>query len=213
MALSDNAEKLWQTATALALQAAAVSPPARPLPPLLFFTDPVRTPEPWTTAALLPAGSAVVFRAFSAPDALLYGQRLKAACLTAGVKLLVGRDDVLASALDADGLHLPERDLERAKALRYLYPQWLLTGAVHMASTWKWAAPLDAAVVSPVFSAGGASASKSALGIEGFNALTATAPCPVYALGGIHAGNAGTLLQTHACGLAGVDAIKTAFAG
>jgi len=126
---------------------------------------------------------------------------------------LVGRDDELARALDADGLHLPERDLQNAPALRRLYPQWILTGAVHTANSWDEAKALDAAVVSPVFPAGGTSASKTALGIEGFNILSEAAPCPVYGLGGIHAGNADALLQTRACGLAGVDAIKTAFTG
>lgn len=161
----------------------------------------------------LPAGSAIVFRAFSAADALQNGRKLKAACQAAGVKLLIGRDDGLASELDADGVHLPERELENAPALRRLYPQWLITGAVHTASTWDRAKALDAAVVSPVFPAGGASAAKTALGIEGFNTLTRAAPCPVYALGGIHAGNVESLLQTRACGLAGVDAIKSAFTG
>lgn len=161
----------------------------------------------------LPAGSAVVFRAFSAPDALEKGQRLKAACLKSGVKLLLGRDDSLTAALEADGIHLPERDLGRAEMLRAKHPDWLITGALHSAASWRWASNLDAAIVSPVFPAGGASASKAALGIEGFNRLIELAPCPVYALGGIHAGNADALLQTRACGLAGVDAIKTAFEG
>lgn len=213
MALSANAEKLWQTATALALRAASVSPQPRPLPPLLFFTDPERTPHPWETVERLPAGSAVVFRAFSAPDAIETGQRLRASCLSAGVQLLVGRDDTLAAAIGAHGIHLPERDLERATALRLRHPDWLITGAVHSATSWAMALDLDAAVVSPVFPAGGKSATKTALGIENFNALTQSAPCPVYALGGINAGNADSLLQTRACGLAGVEAIQSAFSG
>ncbi len=213
MALSGNAEKLWQTATALALKAASVSPRLRALPPLLFFTDPERTPEPWITAARLPAGSAVVFRAFSAPDAFETGQRLLAACQQTGVKLLVGRDDALCEALGADGVHLPERDLGRAKELRRIHPDWLITGAVHSADNMDFAKSLDAVVVSPVFPAGGASASKAALGVDRFNALTQVAPCPVYALGGIHAGNVEQLLNTQACGIAGVDAFQSAFSG
>ncbi|MDA1322928.1 MAG: thiamine phosphate synthase, partial [Proteobacteria bacterium] len=56
--MAEDARTLWATAQALsqsvALTAAPVSP--RPLPPLLFFTDPERTPRPWETAARLPAG-------------------------------------------------------------------------------------------------------------------------------------------------------------
>ena len=54
---SDDARALWNAATALNRAAAAVSPGAAWLPPLLFFTDPERTPRPWETAARLPAGS------------------------------------------------------------------------------------------------------------------------------------------------------------
>lgn len=63
---SDDARALWNAATALNRAAAAVSPAAAALPPMLFFTDPDRTPRPWETAARLPAGSAVVYRAFGA---------------------------------------------------------------------------------------------------------------------------------------------------
>ena len=49
---------LWREAQGLARAAAAVSPRAVGLPPLLFFTDPQRTPQPWRTAAALPAGAA-----------------------------------------------------------------------------------------------------------------------------------------------------------
>lgn len=213
MALSDDAEKLWQTATALALKAATVSPHRRALPPLMFFTDPDRTPAPWQTAANLPAGSCVVFRAFSAPDAIYQGRKIKAACAANGVLFFVGRDAELAKALGADGIHLPERDLTKASALREQTPQWLITGAVHSASAWERADDLDAAIVSPVFRAGGSSASKPELGLHAFEAMCAMAPCPVYGLGGINASNVETLLQTRACGLAGVDAIQNAFRG
>ena len=70
---SDEARALWGTALDLNRVAAAVSPAAGRLPPLLFFTDPERTPRPWETAARLPAGAAVVFRAFGRADALVLG--------------------------------------------------------------------------------------------------------------------------------------------
>lgn len=211
MTLSEDARTLWQTATALARAAAAVSPPRRPLPPLLFFTDPTRTPRPWETAARLPAGAGVVFRHFGAADALETGLRLRAATREAGVRLLVGLDADLAERIGADGVHLPERALSAAYALSGRRPDWLLTGAAHSTKTVKAARDLDALVLSPVFPAGGASAGKPALGIEGFKALAALAPCPAYALGGISAANAADLLESGAYGIAGVDAVQTAF--
>lgn len=176
------------------------------------MTDPDRTPQPWRVAQHLPKGSAVIFRAFSAPDAVMVGHKLRHVCNESGALLLVGRDPDLAVAIDADGIHLPQRDLQRAADLGVRHPHWLITGAVHDANAWGQAAQLDAAIVSPVFVAGGTSANKTALGIEGFERLIEQAPCPVYALGGINAGNAQTLLHTRACGLAGVDAVQAAFA-
>ena len=211
MTLSEDACTLWQTATALARAAAAVSPPKRPLPPLLFFTDPTRTPRPGETAARLPAGAGVVFRHFGAADALETGLRLRAATQAAGVRLLVGLDAELAERIEADGLHLPERALSAAYALSGRRPDWLLTGAAHSLETVTGARDLDALILSPVFPAGGLSGAKAALGIEGFTAMAASAPCPVYALGGISADNAATLIGSGARGIAGVDAVQTAF--
>lgn len=215
MTLTEDADALWRTATALAGAAAAVSPfdgrERRPLPPLLFFTDPARTPAPWRTAARLPAGAGLVFRAFGAPDALETGLRLRAATTAAGVRLLVGLDADLAERIAADGVHLPERALSAAYALSGRRPDWLLTGAAHSLAAVKSAGDLDALVLSPVFPAGGASATKPALGIEGFRAMAAVAACPAYALGGIGPANAEALIGSGACGIAGVDAVQAAF--
>ncbi|WP_392354660.1 thiamine phosphate synthase [Brevundimonas sp. LF-1] len=104
----------------------------RPLPaPLLFFTDPARTPRPWETAARLPAGAGVVFRHFGAADRLETGRRLREATHRAGVQLLVGLDVELAEQIEADGVHLPERALSAAWSLSGRRPDWLLTGAAH----------------------------------------------------------------------------------
>ncbi|MNL44550.1 hypothetical protein D3C87_1671330 [compost metagenome] len=101
--------------------------------------------------------------------------------------------------------------MSAAYALSGRRPDWLLTGAAHSSEMAERARDLDALVASPVFPAGGASANKPALGIDGFRALAALAPCPVYALGGVSAAKAADLLGTGACGIAGVDAVQTAF--
>jgi thiamine-phosphate pyrophosphorylase len=211
-----DAEILWRIASDLAREAAKVSRPGSPgprsLPPLLFFTDPDRTPRPWETALRLPAGAGVVFRHFGASDALETARRLREATRARQVLLLIGLDVGLAEAVDADGVHLPERALEQAAGLRAAHPAWRLTGAAHSAEALSRAALLDAAVLSPVFEAGGASAGRPALGRERFVALVRTAPCPVYALGGLDAKTAPELVGSGACGLAGVSAIADAFA-
>src|SRR5258708_1381092 len=78
---------------------------AKGLPPLMFFTDPVRTPAPETTLARLPEGSAIVFRAFGAPDAFEMGRRLARLARGRRVRFFVGEDVGLAIALRADGVH------------------------------------------------------------------------------------------------------------
>lgn len=206
---SDDARALWDAATALNRAAAAVSPRAAGLPPLLFFTDPDRTPRPWETAARLPAGSAVVYRTFGAADAVETGRRLREATRGAGVKLVIGRDAGLAETLEADGLHLPEREAGRARSVGQAHPDWLLTAA------WHGGRPLteglNALVLSPVFPAGGASAAKPALGVAEFRRWSQNVDLPVYALGGIKPDNVASLIGAGACGLAGVEAIQSAF--
>lgn len=208
-----DAEILWEVARVLARDDADVSRAARirpDLPPLLFFTDPDRTPRPWETAARLPAGSGVVFRHFGRPDARETALRLREATQGRGVRLLIGRDADLAEAVAADGVHLPERALALAAELRSAHPDWLITGAAHSAAVLT-RAGLDARVVSPVFPAGGASAHRPALGLTGLSALIGRSSEPIYALGGIDAGRAGSLIGSGACGLAGVSAIQAAF--
>ncbi|WP_339932606.1 thiamine phosphate synthase [uncultured Brevundimonas sp.] len=210
MILSADAETLWRAATGLARTVAEVSrDPDRPA--LLFFTDPVRTPQPWLTAAALPSGAAVVYRSFGAADARSVAERLRRLTTERGVRLLIGLDADLAEAVGADGVHLPERALDQALTLRRRHPRWQVTGAVHSAAALAGAGALSAAVLSPVFAAGGASGHRSALGVAAFAAIVRAAPVPVYALGGVNATNADTLRGSGACGLAGVASIQVAF--
>lgn len=209
-----DAEILWEAASVLARDAAKVSRAdgrAGPhLPPLLFFTDPDRTPRPWETAAHLPAGSGVVFRHFGRAQALETARRLRATTRDRGVRLLIGLDADLARAVGADGVHLPERALGQAGALAMDRPDWILTGAAHSRQVLE-TPGLDAFVVSPVFPAGGTSADRPAVGLQTLGDWVEAAPCPVYALGGIDSGNALSLVSSGACGIAGVSAIRSAF--
>ena len=100
-----DAACLWEVASVLARDAAkdsrAMGCAATNLPPLLFFTDPDRTPRPWETAARLPGGAGVVFRGFGAAGARDTALRLREATARRGVRLLVGLDADLAEAAGA----------------------------------------------------------------------------------------------------------------
>ena len=210
-----DADTLWRIASGLAREAAKVSrsqgraPPN--LPPLLFFTDPERTPRPWTTAARLPVGSGVIYRHFGASDARETALRLREATRKRDGLLLIGLDEALADEVEADGVHLPERAMGEAAAISARRPDWRITAAFHGSEPPGTLAAIDALVISPVFPAGGASGARPALGVARFSALAAQAGRPVYALGGIDTRNASELEGSGACGIAGVGSIRAAF--
>ncbi|WP_082554612.1 MULTISPECIES: thiamine phosphate synthase [unclassified Caulobacter] len=181
----------------------------KPLPNLLFFTDPERTPDPERAAERLPIGAAVVFRAFGAPDAAARGRRLRQITRRRGLTLLVGADAALALEIEADGLHLPERLAAQAPDLRVAHPDWLITLAAHdLAAALAGAATgADALVVSPVFPSRSPSAG-APLGVDGLKQIVEAVEAPVYALGGVRADTATLLLDTGIVGIAAVEALS-----
>lgn len=195
---------VWWAARTLRPRAAR----GKPLPRLLFFTDPARTPDIEAAIARLPRGAGVVYRPFGAPDAALRGRRLARLAHRRGLLLLAGADPGLAARIGADGVHLPQRLAQRARAIRRARPGWLVTAAAHSGGAIAAArrAGADAAVVSPVFASASPSAGRP-LGTLRFAALVRGARLPVYALGGINARTARRLAGSGAAGLAAVDAL------
>ena len=177
------------------------------LPPLLFFTDPKRTPDVAAVAATLPREAAVVLRTFGAADAQAQGAAL-AAARRRGILLLVGADAGLAARLGADGVHLPERMAGCARALKRRRPLWIVTVAAHSRSAVEKArrSGADAAILSLVFPSSSPSAGRP-IGPLRFAAIARRARLPVYALGGVKAGTARLLLRSGAAGLAAIDGL------
>ena len=175
----------------------------------MFFTDPVRTPNPEGVAERLPAGAAVVFRAFGAPDAEARGRKLREITHRRDLLLLIGADADLAERLNADGLHLPERMAAELPAIRSRHPDWWLTLAAHGedAARAGAAAGADALVVSPVFPSVSPSAGTS-LGVEALKRIVTAVPAPIYALGGVRAGTVERLLDSGIVGIAAVEAFS-----
>lgn len=182
----------------------------KPLPNLLFFTDPDRTPDPERVAERLPPGAAVVFRAFGAPDAKARGLALREITRRRGLPLLIGADEDLAAAIEADGLHLPERLGAEPPAIRARRPDWLITLAVHdaAAAARGEAAGADALVVSPIFPSASPSAG-APLGVDGLKRIVAIVETPIYALGGVRAATAVGLLDSGIVGIAAVEALAS----
>jgi len=175
-------------------------------PALLFFTDPERTPDPVAVVARLPRGAGVVYRAFGADDAVVVGRRLVAVARRRGLVFLVGADAALAVALNADGLHLPERLAGRRGDNARWRRRFVLTAAAHGEPAIRRArlAGVQAVVVSPVFPSRSPSAGRP-LGILRFCRLCRRGGLPVYALGGVGVGTIGRLRGSGAVGVAGVE--------
>lgn len=176
-----------------------------PLPALLFFTDPVRTPHPEAIAARLPASTAIVYRAFGAPDAEAVARRLKAIARARGLKLLIGQDAALARRVGADGVHLPERLAHRAGALRRADPRWIVTSAAHSLRAAR-RSQAHAVVISAIFPSNSPSAG-APLGPTRLATLVRAANRPAYGLGGVNDKTARRLLDAGLVGLAAVEGL------
>ena len=172
------------------------------------MTDPERPPDPAVAAEGLPRGSAVILRAFGAPDAVAQGLRLATVARRRGLLLLAGADLRLAVAIGAGGVHLPERLAHKAEAIRRAHPRWLITVAAHGQAAARRARlhGADAVVISPVFESRSPSAGRP-LGPVRFASLARCAKGPVYALGGVNARTARRLSGSGAVGIAAVEAL------
>ena len=191
-------DQLW--ATAAGLKRASRGRKAL-LPPLLFFTDPRRTPDVAAIAERLPRGAGIVLRTFgddsqAAQVAVIARRR--------GLILLVGADERLAAAIKADGIHLPQRMAAAIPGIRARHPRWIVTVAAH-APRAAHNTTADAVVLSTVFESRSPSAGKP-LGPRRLAAIARSTSAAVYALGGVDMKNARRLRATGVVGIAAVEA-------
>jgi len=177
------------------------------IPPLFFFTDPERTPDPIRVAQRLPRGTAVVYRHFGAEDRVQIARKLAALCRSRGLVLLIGADAELARACRADGVHWPERLMPRTRGAEFR----LVTAAAHSAKAAAKAseAGFDACVLSPVFETRSAAA-RETLGLFSASQIARASAIPVIALGGVNARNVTRLSGRGFAGVAAIDALLDA---
>jgi thiamine-phosphate pyrophosphorylase len=198
------------------LSAARMTKPARArngrlLPRAWFMTDPKRTPRPDRVAARLPPGFGVIYRHFGAKDRFTVGAKLARVCRRRRLVLLVSADPDLARAIGADGIHWPEAQLAGSRRRQ---PRWMETASAHSRLAIARAARLgiDAIVLSAIFASESTSAGRP-IGAVRFRVLSTSAALPVYALGGINAGNAArALAHGRAAGWAAIDAVMSGWA-
>ncbi|HHL42365.1 MAG TPA: GNAT family N-acetyltransferase, partial [Hellea balneolensis] len=178
-----------------------------PLSPFVAMGDPTRMDDICQAAQGLPRGAALVYRHFGAHDKLKTARKLKSICDDKGLQFLIGADIELAGVCGAHGVHLPQKDMQKAAALRSANSEWVLSCAVHDKAAIQKAnaLPFDGVMLSSVFASESPSAGVP-LGISGFQSLAQFSRHPVLALGGITPKNAHEIEHTQAAGLAGVSA-------
>lgn len=165
-------------------------------------TDLGRVPDPAAAAARLPEGAAVILRDRDHPERRAWAERLRRATAERGQMLLIANDPALARDVDADGLHLAEREVGRVRPWRFT------TAAAHSLAAIRRAEGngADAVLLSPVFPTashpGGA-----VLGLHRARAIASAARLPVYAMGGIDWRNAALLGPVFA-GFAAIAAFR-----
>jgi thiamine-phosphate pyrophosphorylase len=165
------------------------------------MTDDERLADPLTAARLLPKGSMVVVRSRHAAARARWAQALVALARSRGFLVLVANDPALASRCGADGLHLSEGNAHLAPHWRALRPRWFISAAAHSLRALILCRSVDAIFLSPVFPTS-SHPGKAALTVARANRMIGGVASPMYALGGVTAGNAALL-----CGYSGIAAI------
>jgi thiamine-phosphate pyrophosphorylase len=176
------------------------------LPSLILMTDEKRLPDPFPAARALPRGAAIILRHTHAQTRASLAQALRRIAHERGLLLLIAADPALASRCGADGLHRPETRAREARHWKTLHPSWLITVAAHSEAALGAAARsgADAALLAPAFQTL-SHLERASLGAARLMLMAARAKLPVYALGGINAGN---IVRLSGARLAGVAAIE-----
>ena len=178
----------------------------RDLPAVILMTDAERLPDPFAAVQRLPFDAAILLRHPDPSARRELADRLVPLCHARDLLVIVSDDLALAEACGADGVHLPERSAARTEALA-IRRRWrgLLTCAAHSPRALLRAAVIqaDAVLLSPVF-ATASHPGQTAIGALRFLAWAREARCPVYALGGLSAANAGRIEGRSIVGIAGI---------
>ncbi|MEZ5999871.1 thiamine phosphate synthase [Hyphomonas sp.] len=178
------------------------------LPPILYLTDPARTPDPVVTASRLSSCYGLVYRHYGQPGHEMVAASLAMICRKRHVSLLIANDPQLAMRVGAQGVHWPFA--ERAKARRWRSRFGLMTASAHSPEQLRLLqdAGIDAALVSTAFPSASPSARKP-LGPIKFRTLAHGSTLPIYALGGMNAETASQVAPV--AGIAAIEGIEAAF--
>ena len=145
----------------------------------------------------------------SSRDFLAQARALMAALAPYGVPLVINDRVDIALACGAQGVHLGQSDIPVQDARALLPPSVFIGWSVETPEDVERARtlPVDYLGVSPVFSTPTKTDTAPPWGLAGLRSVRAATDLPLVAIGGIHAGNAASVLAAGADGLAVVSAI------
>jgi thiamine-phosphate pyrophosphorylase len=179
----------------------------RALPALVLMTDDERLADPLAAARALPRGSLVIIRARQAPRRAQLAAALAKIARQRELVVLIANDAALAAKIGADGLHLSETRAGDASHWRARHPHWLITAAAHSLRATTQARHADAVLLAPIF-ATASHPGATVLGAIRARLIAQQSPLPVYALGGIDAGNVARLEGGKFAGVAAISALS-----
>lgn len=165
-----------------------------------------------TTVAAIKGGASVVqLRDKTVGTAGLVdtGRALKAAMAGSGVPLIVNNDLEAALALNADGLHVGQGDIDTHEARQRLGVSKILGLSVEDEAAVKAVDPavVDYVGIGPVFATSTKPDHKSPIGLDGLARLVSMSPVPTVAIGGLKVAHIPALKVGGAAGMAVVSAV------
>ncbi len=137
------------------------------------------------------------------------GLLLKALLEDYDVPLIVNDHIDVALAIDADGVHVGQKDLPADVARRLLGPNKILglsVGSIYEMEQVK-LQDVDYVGIGPVFTTSTKKDARKALGVEGLSIIAAQRDIPKVAIGGINIDNAASVMKSGVDGIAVVSAI------
>lgn len=187
----------------------AVKPAAANLPPLIFMADRDYTEDLVATIAKLPAEILVIYRDYEQDDREEMAEAITTLCALSGRPLFIGKDPALADHVNAAGVHFPEGCIDNIPACIKRHPDLSITAAAHSLPALKKAsqAGTHAALCSPIFPTATHPEYTDAdcIGPDTLQTWAHAVPIPIYALGGVNAGNVSELVTTGVYGVAGIS--------
>lgn len=148
----------------------------------------------------------------SAQELCLLGERLLPLIRSRGGFLLINEQVDIALALEADGVHLPQRGLPADQARKLLGPQKLIGVSTHSLTEAQRAQREGADFITfgPLFYTPSKASYGEPLGLDSLRELKKFIRIPIFGLGGIKTEKALSVLEAGADGVAVISAVLAA---